>query len=149
MSTLPDCFTAPSSALEVPRHAIIRICKKRDSFRCLFPVLALPIFPCSHPQSIVGACELNFCVRDGNRWTLTAINTNSPDGSSPSYIVKNLSASNSFILTLHASSVKHFLLAGDPYRIRTDVKGVRGLCLNHLTNGPWCAFTDSNRGPTD
>ena len=26
--------------------------------------------------------------------------------------------------------------AGDPYRIRTDVKGVRGLCLNHLTNGP-------------
>ena len=26
---------------------------------------------------------------------------------------------------------------GDPYRIRTDVKGVRGLCLNHLTNGPY------------
>ena len=39
-------------------------------------MLALPIFPCSHPQSIVGASELNFCVRDGNRWTLTAINTN-------------------------------------------------------------------------
>ena len=29
------------------------------------------------------------------------------------------------------------LLFGDPYRIRTDVKGVRGLCLNHLTNGPY------------
>ena len=28
-------------------------------------------------------------------------------------------------------------LFGDPYRIRTDVKGVRGLCLNHLTNGPF------------
>ena len=28
------------------------------------------------------------------------------------------------------------LFCGDPYRIRTDVKGVRGLCLNHLTNGP-------------
>ena len=40
-------------------------------------VLALPIFPASHPASIVGADELNFCVRDGNRWTLTAINTNS------------------------------------------------------------------------
>ncbi len=39
--------------------------------------------------------------------------------------------------------------SGDPYRIRTDVNGVRGRCLNHLTNGPWCAFTDSNRGPTD
>ena len=25
---------------------------------------------------------------------------------------------------------------GDPYRIRTDVNGVRGRCLNHLTNGP-------------
>ncbi len=33
---------------------------------------------------------------------------------------------------------------GDPYRIRTDVKGVRGLCLNHLTNGPlW--YTISGR----
>ena len=40
-------------------------------------MLALPIFPASHPASIVGANELNFCVRDGNRWTLTAINTNS------------------------------------------------------------------------
>ena len=40
-------------------------------------VLALPIFPASHPASIVGANELNFCVRDGNRWTLIAINTNS------------------------------------------------------------------------
>ena len=25
---------------------------------------------------------------------------------------------------------------GDPYLIRTDVNGVRGRCLNHLTNGP-------------
>ena len=39
-------------------------------------MLALPIFPGSHPPSIVGADELNFCVRDGNRWTLIAINTN-------------------------------------------------------------------------
>ena len=38
--------------------------------------MALPIFPASHPASIVGANELNFCVRDGNRWTLAAINTN-------------------------------------------------------------------------
>ena len=39
-------------------------------------MLALPIFPGSHLPSIVGAHELNFCVRDGNRWTLMAINTN-------------------------------------------------------------------------
>ena len=39
-------------------------------------MLALPIFPTSHPVSIVGGSELNFCVRYGNRWTLTPINTN-------------------------------------------------------------------------
>ena len=33
-----------------------------------------------------------------------------------------------------------FKKGGDPYRIRTDVKGVRGLCLNHLTNGPACLY---------
>ena len=49
--------------------------KKAPIFRSEL-MLALPIFPCSHPQSIVGANELNFCVRDGNRCTLTAINTN-------------------------------------------------------------------------
>ena len=39
-------------------------------------MLALPIFPASHPASIVGEGVLNFCVRDGNRWTHTPINTN-------------------------------------------------------------------------
>ena len=39
-------------------------------------MLALPIFPASHPASIVGASELNFCVRDGNGWTLALISTN-------------------------------------------------------------------------
>ena len=43
-------------------------------------MLALPIFPCSHPQSIVGVHVLNFCVRDGNRWTHMTINTNYMDG---------------------------------------------------------------------
>ena len=78
--------------------------KKSPDFSVEAVVLALPIFPGSRPPSIVGADELNFCVRDGNRWTLIAINTN------------------------------YFI--GDPYRIRTDVNGVRGRCLNHLTNGP-------------
>ena len=39
-------------------------------------MLALPIFPGSHPPSIVGVHVLNFCVRDGNRWTHMTINTN-------------------------------------------------------------------------
>ncbi len=34
-----------------------------------------PIFPVRRQTSIFGACELNFCVRNGNRWTLAAINT--------------------------------------------------------------------------
>ena len=50
--------------------------KKDDPFGSSF-MLALSIFPDSYPPSIVDADELNFCVRDGNRWTLTAINTNS------------------------------------------------------------------------
>ena len=95
--------------------------------------MAIPIFPASHPASIVGADELNFCVRDGNRWTLIAINTNSYGWDVTHHLYQSLSAE----------------ITGDPYRIRTDVNGVRGRCLNHLTNGPWCTFTDSNRGPTD
>ena len=76
-------------------------------------MFALPIFPGSRPPSIVGVHELNFCVRDGNRWTLMTINTN--------YLSETLLCATFF---------------GDPYRIRTDVNGVRGRCLNHLTNGP-------------
>ena len=40
-------------------------------------MLALPIFTASRPATIVGVQVLNFCVRDGNRWTLIVINTNS------------------------------------------------------------------------
>ena len=82
-------------------------------------MFALPIFTARHQATIVGVSELNFCVRDGNRWTLTTINTNS-----------------------HRMAFHHPLykllrvIYGDPYRIRTDVNGVRGRCLNHLTNGP-------------
>ena len=77
-------------------------------------MFALPIFPGSHPPSIVGVHVLNFCVRDGNRWTHMTINTN--------YVM-------AFTISFY----------GDPYRIRTDVNGVRGRCLNHLTNGPFGA----------
>ena len=51
--------------------------REKTPHECVELVFALPIFPGSHPPSIVGANELNFCVRDGNRWTLIAINTNS------------------------------------------------------------------------
>ena len=40
-------------------------------------MLALPIFPGRRQPSIVSRSELNYCVRNGNRWTLTLISTNS------------------------------------------------------------------------
>ena len=39
-------------------------------------MFALPIFTASRPATIVGVHVLNFCVRDGNRWTHMTINTN-------------------------------------------------------------------------
>ena len=50
--------------------------KKSPQFLADSFVLALSIFTCSHPHTIVDELELNFCVRDGNRWTLKPINTN-------------------------------------------------------------------------
>ena len=50
------------------------------------------------------------------------------------FYVKSPSAFNLNIVPLSSQFVKKKI--GDPYRIRTDVNGVRGRCLNHLTNGP-------------
>ena len=109
------------------RHALLRV-----------SVLALPIFPGRRQPSIVGRNELNYRVRNGNGWTLALISTN--------YLLSGLPENILYYIVFSALCQEEF---GDPYRIRTDVNGVRGRCLNHLTNGPWCTFTDSNRGPTD
>ena len=37
-----------------------------------------PIFPGRFQPSIFGTNELNFCVRNGNRWDLIVINTDVP-----------------------------------------------------------------------
>ena len=87
-------------------------------------VLALPIFPGRRQPSIVGRNELNYRVRNGNGWTLILINTNSSSG-----FPENMHIIRSFGALVKRKN-------GDPYRIRTDVNGVRGRCLNHLTNGP-------------
>ena len=57
-------------------------------------MFALPIFPGSHPPSIVGVHVLNFCVRDGNRWTHMTINTNSYEWVLPIVYIKTLSGFN-------------------------------------------------------
>ena len=66
-----------------------------------------PIFPGGCPPSIFGTDELNFRVRDGNGWTLIAIDTDY------------------FYLFWT-------LWSGDPYGIRTRVAGVRGRSLRPL-----------------
>ena len=103
-----------------------------------------PIFPGRLQPSIVGRSELNFRVRDGNGWTLALISTNS--------MSSGLAGEQTVLYCISLPLSRTFALekSGDPYRIRTDVKGVRGLCLNHLTNGPfWYTFRDSNPGHPD
>ena len=65
--------------------------KKPRSFDRGF-VFALPIFTASHPATIVGVHVLNFCVRDGNRWTHMTINTNSYRWVLPIVYCKTLSS---------------------------------------------------------
>ena len=60
-----DCPHVPVNKKQKPHYG-----------RSEVSVFALPIFLGSRPPSIVGADVLNFCVRDGNRWTHIAINTN-------------------------------------------------------------------------
>ena len=85
----------------------------------------LPIVPGRFQPSIVGTSELNFRVRDGNGWTLTVINTNFE-----AFSLRLLLPQSPGKLSLFCLS------AGDPCGIRTHVNGVRGRCLNRLTNGP-------------
>ena len=58
-------------------HVYALSIEKEPSLGLVLCVFALPIFTASHPATIVGVRVLNFCVRDGNRWTHTTINTNS------------------------------------------------------------------------
>ena len=104
----------------------IHIAKKRRSFDRRL-VLALSIFPGRCQPSIVDRNELNYRVRNGNGWTLILISTN---------YMSSSTARKQTILYCPSRLLSRHFLSGDPYRIRTDVNGVRGRCLNHLTNGP-------------
>ena len=71
-----DTFTVPIFLYKKPPHF------------CGGLVFALLIFPGSRPPSIVSVRVLNFCVRDGNRWTHTTINTNSISVAFTTFIFK-------------------------------------------------------------
>ena len=76
-------FGSPSwtrtSDIVINSHALYRlsywgISRNRKEFR-LRRCRHLSIFPGRHQPSIFDVYELNFCVRNGNRWNLIAINT--------------------------------------------------------------------------
>ena len=64
---------------QVFSHPYFNTChKKRIVLTSYYPFWAnrqWPAFPSGCPPSIIGAMELNFCVRDGYRWILHAIIT--------------------------------------------------------------------------
>ena len=73
----------PNQSSKLPNFSVQAKCgapytpsiKKTARVCELLLMSAFPIFPASRPASIFGDRELNFCVRYGNRWTLTPINT--------------------------------------------------------------------------
>ena len=124
------------------------VTKKRHTPKSVSQMLAPPIFPGRRQPGIVGRNELNCRVRNGNGWTLVLIGTNFHGATCASLAPGLTRNSYRFAAPLcypvNPENNLHYKLFiplcqeknGDPYRIRTDVNGVRGRCLNHLTNGP-------------
>ena len=62
---------ARTSDIMINSHALYRL-----SYGGIYKCWRLPIFTGRFQPTIFGTTELNFCVRYGNRWTLSVINTN-------------------------------------------------------------------------
>ena len=89
-----------------------------------------PIFPGRFHPSIVGARKLNYRVRNGNGWTLAAINTDyGLSRGSPRGRGSRLKARRGGYAANGGED-------GDPRENRTPVCGVRGRRLDRLTIGP-------------
>ena len=60
------------------RAVASQVSSARQSLTSVFGMVCwqLPIFPGRRQPSIFGTTELNFCVRNGNRWTLCVKGTN-------------------------------------------------------------------------
>ena len=78
LSSITSTIESQRNTVALPTELRRQIWQTGKSIK-LFPIAYLksakPILPCSHPQSIVGEDELNFCVRHGNRWDLISIIT--------------------------------------------------------------------------
>ena len=148
------------------------IARRLSAFFILhFSVFRIPSFPCPAPTansparrkkssdlSIGASCWRYLSSRAVTRKVLSAqmsltsvfgmgTGVPSPQSTPTIYLSSGFCPRTFIIIPPLDSLVKRFF--GDPSGIRTHVNGVRGRCLNHLTMGPWCTFTDSNRGPTD
>ena len=104
-------IVTPPTGLEPVTHGLTvrcSTCWAMEDYSCWH----LPIFPDRHQSSIFGTIELNFRVRYGNGCTLNVINTN------------------------YLHSFLNCIFWSDSWGNRTPVTGVRGRCLNRLTNEP-------------
>ena len=70
----PVCYVLNKNASE---FLLKRFCSSRR----------LPIFTRRFQRTIFGTSELNFCVRNGNRWNLTVIDTDRSDWPSITYLL--------------------------------------------------------------
>ena len=77
--SVADKMTAAARAPWRARHESAALLYKEKSTCNKASALSerwqLPNFPCVKRHSIIGVRELNYCVRDGNRWILSAIIT--------------------------------------------------------------------------
>ena len=113
--------------------------------RPLWFVLALPIFPVRLQTSIFGAGELNCRVRNGNGWTLTAISTNLLFFEKKS---KQKKLSSTFFSLPFFSTISYYILCFE--KVNPDfLFSCSAGFTSRAPGGAWCAFRDSNPGPTD
>ena len=66
---LYDTIFCPKTQQKSPEISLRAFCSSRR----------LPIFTRRFQRTIFGTSELNFCVRNGNRWNLTVIDTDRSD----------------------------------------------------------------------
>ena len=131
--------------LSVPSFSTFHFSRelKRRSQGSPFQCARCVIFPGRRQPSIVTVNELNYCVRNGNRCTLVTNSTHLLFFSGKEKRIRFAPHRRFCFLYLSRNSISlshqtDFVKTenGDPCGIRTHVNGVRGRCLNHLTNGP-------------
>ena len=79
--SIPAFLFSPKTVSRQKKNASEFLLKRFCSSR------RLPIFTRRFQRTIFGTSELNFCVRNGNRWNLTVIDTDRSNWSSITYLL--------------------------------------------------------------